>query len=152
MAVERTLVLVKPDAVRRRLIGEIVSRIERKGLKIVAMKMVRVDRKRAEKHYAVHEGKRFYESLLDFITGGPVVALAVEGEGAIGVMRNLMGPTFGFEAPPGTIRGDYCLSRQANLVHGSDGADTAAYELPIWFDEDEMLSYSMPDDLFFGEE
>jgi len=150
MATERTLVLVKPDGVARRLVGEVISRIERKGLKIVALKMLRVSREQAERHYAVHKGKPFYEPLLAFITSGPVVAMVVEGESAIDVVRNLMGPTSGLKAPPGTIRGDFSLSIQFNIVHGSDSPESAAYEIPIFFDDAEILKYELPDETFMG--
>ncbi len=150
MATERTLVLVKPDGVARRLVGEVISRIERKGLKIVALKMLKVSREQAERHYAVHKGKPFYEPLLAFITSGPVVAMVVEGESAIDVVRNLMGPTSGLKAPAGTIRGDFSLSIQFNIVHGSDSPESAAYEIPIFFDDAEILKYELPDEAFMG--
>lgn len=148
MGIERTLVLVKPDGVARRLVGEVINRIERKGLKIVALKMMQLDRETAERHYAVHKGKPFYESLLRFITSGPVVAMVVEGESAIDVVRNLMGPTSGLKAPPGSIRGDFSLSVQFNIVHGSDSSDSAEYEIPLFFSEEEILSYKLPDEVF----
>jgi len=150
MAIERTLVLVKPDGVARRLVGEVISRIERKGLKIVALKMLKVSQEQAERHYAVHKGKPFYEPLLAFITSGPVVAMVVEGESAIDVVRNLMGPTSGLKAPAGTIRGDFSLSIQFNIVHGSDSPESAAYEIPIFFDDAEILKYELPDEAFMG--
>jgi len=152
MAIERTLVLVKPDGVARRLIGEVIGRIERKGLKIVALKMMVLERERAERHYAVHKGKPFYEPLLRFITSGPVVAMVVEGESAIEVVRNLMGPTSGLKAPPGSIRGDFSLSIQYNIVHGSDSPESARYEIPIFFEDNEILSYRLPDEGFMGGE
>ena len=147
---ERTLVLVKPDGVARRLVGEVISRIERKGLRIVALKMLKVSRQQAERHYAVHKGKPFYESLLAFITSGPVVAMVVEGESAIGVVRNLMGPTSGLKAPAGTIRGDFSLSIQFNIVHGSDSPESSEYEIPIFFDDTEILEHRLPDEDFMG--
>ncbi|RKY19528.1 MAG: nucleoside-diphosphate kinase [Planctomycetota bacterium] len=150
MAVERTLVLVKPDGVARRLVGEVISRIERKGLRIVALKMLKVSRQQAERHYAVHKGKPFYESLLAFITSGPVVAMVVEGESAIGVVRKLMGPTSGLKAPAGTIRGDFSLSIQFNIVHGSDSPESSEYEIPIFFDDTEILEHRLPDEDFMG--
>jgi len=149
MGVERTLFLIKPDGVKRRLIGEIIRRVERKGIKVVAMKMLLLDRERAERHYAVHKGKPFYEPLLAFITSGPVVAMVLEGERAIEVVRKMMGPTFGFNAPPGTIRGDFSLSTQFNLVHGSDSPQTAEYEIPIFFSENEIIDYKIDDEHFF---
>jgi len=145
---EKSLIIIKPDGVQRRLIGEIVGRIERKGLKIIAMKLLGVSQELAEKHYAVHKGKPFYESLVSFITSGPVVAMAVQGPNAISVMRKLMGKTFGFEAEPGTIRGDFGVSTQFNLVHGSDSPETAEFELSLWFGENEYVNYEIPDEKF----
>jgi nucleoside-diphosphate kinase len=145
---ERSLIIIKPDGVQRRLVGEIVGRIERKGLKLAAMKLLQVSRELAEKHYAVHKGKPFYESLVGFITSGPVVAMAVEGPNVISVMRKLMGKTFGFEAESGTIRGDFGVSTQFNLVHGSDSPETAQFELSLWFDESDYVDYEMPDEKF----
>jgi nucleoside-diphosphate kinase len=147
--VERTLVLVKPDGVKRHLIGEVIKRIEQKGLKIVGLKMLLLSRQKAELHYAVHKGKPFYEPLVSFITSGPIVAMVLEGENAIEVTRKLMGPTFGFEAPPGTIRGDFSVSKQFNIVHGSDSQKTAEYEIPIFFSENELVSYETEDEKFF---
>ncbi|MCP2260128.1 nucleoside diphosphate kinase [Streptoalloteichus tenebrarius] len=131
---ERTLVLVKPDGVSRGLVGEVISRIERKGLKLVALELRAVDRGLAEQHYAEHDGKPFFESLLEFITSGPVVAAVVEGPRAIAAFRQLAGGTDPVEkATPGTIRGDFALETQFNLVHGSDSADSAAREIKLWF-------------------
>lgn len=132
---ERTLLLVKPDGVQRGLVGEILSRIERKGLRLAALKMLTPSMELAQKHYAVHRGKPFYESLLDFICSGPVVAAVVEGPDAVALVRLLMGATRPTEALPGTIRGDYAYDTQRNLVHGSDSAETAAYEIQLWFPE-----------------
>lgn len=145
---ERSLIIIKPDGVQRRLIGEIIGRIERKGLKLAAMKVMEVSRELAEKHYAVHEGKPFYKSLVSFITSGPVVVMAVEGPKAISVLRNMMGKTFGFEAAAGTIRGDFGVSTQFNLVHGSDSPETAEFELGLWFEESEFVQLEMPDEKF----
>lgn len=136
---ERTLVLVKPDGVERRLVGEILSRFERRGLRIVGMKLVHPDRALAERHYAVHAGKPFYGELVNFITGGPVVAIALEAEDAVRLVRTMMGALRPSEALPGTIRGDYTTDVQRNLVHGSDSADNAATELALWFRPDELL-------------
>lgn len=131
---ERTLVLIKPDGVERRLIGEIISRIERKGLAIVALELRHIDEELAGQHYAEHEGKPFFESLLQFITSGPVVAAIVEGSRAISAVRQLAGGTDPVEqAAPGTIRGDFGLETQFNLVHGSDSADSAKREIALWF-------------------
>lgn len=133
---ERTLVLVKPDGVARGLTGEVLGRIERKGLQIVALKMLLAPRATAEQHYAEHEGKAFYPGLLDFITSGPLVAAVVEGERAIPAFRQLAGGTDPVEkAAPGSIRGDLALQTQLNLVHGSDAPESAAREIALWFPE-----------------
>jgi len=131
---ERTLVLIKPDGVKRQLIGEIISRIERKGLAIVALELRHVSEELAGQHYAEHEGKPFFGSLLEFITSGPVVAAIVEGPRAIAAFRQLAGGTDPVEkATPGTIRGDFGLETQFNLVHGSDSTDSAKREIALWF-------------------
>ncbi|OMC15184.1 MULTISPECIES: nucleoside-diphosphate kinase [unclassified Mycobacterium] len=131
---ERTLVLIKPDGVERRLVGEIIGRIERKGLAIAALELRHIDAKLASQHYAEHEGKPFFESLLQFITSGPVVAAIVEGPRAIAAVRQLAGGTDPVDqATPGTIRGDFGLETQFNLVHGSDSADSAKREIALWF-------------------
>ena len=131
---ERTLVLVKPDGVQRRLVGEVISRIERKGLTLVALKLRSVDRELASQHYAEHDGKPFFGELLEFITSGPVVAAVVEGTRAIAAFRQLAGGTDPVEkATPGTIRGDFGLETQFNLVHGSDSAESASREIKLWF-------------------
>lgn len=139
---ERTLVIIKPDGVQRGLIGPIITRLERRGLKITAMKMIQMDYDLARKHYAVHKGKPFYEGLLEYITSGPVVVMVVEGKKAIEIVRRTMGATNPMEAAPGTIRADYGLEIGRNLVHGSDGPETAAFEIPLFFNEDEILSYT----------
>jgi nucleoside-diphosphate kinase len=131
--VEETLILVKGDGVRRRLVGEIIRRIETKSLDIDAMKLMDVGRELAEEHYAEHRDKPFYEELVEFITSTPVVAMRIKGEGAIKVMRNLMGSTNPAEAAPGTIRGDLALSLPDNLVHGSDSPESAERELGLFF-------------------
>lgn len=131
---ERTLLLIKPDGVERRLIGEIIGRIERKGLAIVALQLRHIDEELAGRHYAEHEGKPFFGSLLQFITSGPLVAAIVEGPRAIAAVRQLAGATDPVEkAAPGTIRGDFALETQFNLVHGSDSADSAQREIALWF-------------------
>ena len=131
---ERTLVLIKPDGVERRLIGEIISRIERKGLTITALELRTVSNELAGQHYAEHEGKPFFDSLIEFITSGPVVAAIVEGPRAIAAFRQLAGGTDPVEqATPGTIRGDFGLEMQSNLVHGSDSTDSAKREIALWF-------------------
>ena len=132
--IERTLVLVKPDGVKRRLVGEILARIERKGLTIAALELVTVSDELARKHYAEHDGKPFFDSLLAFITSGPVVAAIVEGPRAITAFRQIAGGTDPVEkATPGTIRGDLALITQDNLVHGSDSPESAAREIDLWF-------------------
>ena len=133
---ERTLVLVKPDGVSRGLVGEVISRIERKGLRLAALQLRTVDRALAEQHYAEHDGKPFFGELLEFITSGPVVAAVIEGPRAIVAFRQLAGGTDPVEkATPGTLRGDYGLETQYNLVHGSDSAESAAREIKLWFPE-----------------
>ncbi|MGV0606514.1 nucleoside-diphosphate kinase [Mycolicibacterium sp. XJ1904] len=132
--IERTLVLVKPDGVKRRLVGDILSRIERKGLAIAELKLVTVSDELARRHYAEHEGKPFFDSLLAFITSGPVVAAVVEGPRAVAAFRQIAGGTDPVEkATPGTIRGDLALITQDNLVHGSDSPESAAREIDLWF-------------------
>lgn len=133
MAVGSTLLIVKPDGVRRRLVGEMLRRIEAKGLAIVEMRMMTIDRALAEEHYAEHRDKPFFEELVAFITSGPVVVARLEGEGAIEVVRTMMGATNPATAPPGTIRGDLALSMPDNLVHGSDSAESAERELKLFF-------------------
>jgi nucleoside-diphosphate kinase len=140
---ERTFVILKPDAVQRGLVGEIVSRTEKKGLKIVALKMLQLDRALAERLYAVHRGKSFFEELVKFVTCSPVVAMVVEGDEAIRVVRKLMGATNPFEAEPGTIRGDFGLDLTKNLIHGSDSPETAAGEIALFFSEEEILNYEL---------
>jgi nucleoside-diphosphate kinase len=139
MAAERTLVLVKPDAVARGLSGDIVGRLERRGLVLRAAKLVRADRALGEEHYAEHREKPFFGELVDFITSAPTLALVVEGEGAIGVVRTTMGATNPKDSAPGTIRGDLALSMPDNLVHGSDSPESAAREIALWFDDDDLV-------------
>ena len=139
---ERTLVLAKPDAVQRGLVGEMLARFERKGLKVVGLRLLTVPRPMAERHYAVHAGKHFYEGLVEFITSGPVAAIALEGPDAIGTVRRLVGATMPNQAEPGTIRGDLGISGLRNLVHASDGAETAASELELWFGADALVDYA----------
>lgn len=130
---ERTFVMIKPDGVQRGLIGEIISRLERRGLKFVAMKMVQVDESLARRHYAVHEGKPFFEGLIRYITSAPVVAMVVEGANAVAAVRQTVGATKPFEAAPGSIRADFALEIGRNLVHASDAPETAAAEIALWF-------------------
>ena len=139
--IERTLVLVKPDAVQRGLTGEIISRFERRGLKIVGMKLMQVTRDLAARHYAEHEGKPFYNGLIEFITSGPLVAAVFEGPNAIETVRATMGKTNPVQANPGTIRADFALDLGRNVVHGSDGPESAAREVSLFFGDGELLSY-----------
>jgi len=134
MAAERTLVLIKPDAVRRGLAGEIMRRFEQRGLEMREARLLTVDRKLAEEHYAEHAEKPFFGELVEFITSGPTLALVLEGEGAIATVRTTMGATNPADAGPGTIRGDLALSMPDNLVHGSDSPESAAREITLWFD------------------
>ncbi len=138
---ERTLVLLKPDAIQRGLAGETIARLERRSLKIVGMKMLQMDEALADRHYAVHKGKPFFEGLVKFITSGPIIAIAFEGPNAVEVVRNAMGTTDPAKAEPGTIRGDLALDIGRNLVHGSDSPGTAEKELALFFSEGELLSY-----------
>lgn len=138
---ERTLIIIKPDAVQRGLTGDIIRRFERRGLRIAAMKLMHIDEDLAGRHYAIHEGKPFYEPLIEYITSSPVVVMVLEGNHAIDIARRTMGATNPAEAVPGTIRADFGLEIGRNLVHGSDGPDTAAFEVPLFFGEDEILSY-----------
>jgi nucleoside-diphosphate kinase len=138
---ERTLVLVKPDGVQRLLTGRIIARYEERGLKIVGLKLVQVDRELAERHYAIHREKPFFGGLVDFITSGPLVALALEGPNAIPIVRAINGATRPHEAAPGTIRGDFAIETAQNIVHASDSAETAAFELDLWFAQDELHEY-----------
>jgi len=139
---QRTLVLAKPDAVQRGLIGEIIGRFERKGLKVVGLRLLAVPRAMAEEHYAVHAGKHFYEGLVEFITSGPVAAVALEGPDAIGVVRRMVGKTMPSEAEPGTIRGDLGVSGLRNLIHASDAPETAEAELALWFGAGALANYA----------
>ncbi len=140
---ERTLVLLKPDCVERRLMGEIISRFETKGLNIIAMKMIQVTPELSKQHYAEHVEKPFYPDLEGFIVSAPVVAMIVEGPEAVSVVRTLIGATNGREAAPGTIRGDYGCSRQMNMIHGSDSVESANREIGIYFTDAEICSYDV---------
>ena len=148
---ERTFVLLKPDAVQRGLIGEIVSRFERRGLKVTALKLVRVSRPLGETYYAEHKGKSFFEPLMAYIAAGPVVAMALEGEGAVAVVRKMIGKTNSADADPGTIRGDLALTIGRNVIHGSDSADSAKREVALFFRPDELLSYARIDETWLRE-
>lgn len=146
MSKEQTFVMIKPDAVQRGLIGNIISRFEKKGIKLVAMKLVSVNKKLAEKHYGVHKGKPFFEPTVKYITSSPVVAMVLEGENVIEIVRSMMGKTNPVEAAPGTIRGDYGQFIGRNIVHGSDGPDTAEFEINLWFSEQELARYERIDE------
>ncbi len=139
---ERTLVIIKPDGVQRGLIGPILTRLERRGLRFAALKLMQITRDLAERHYAVHKEQSFYPSLIEFITSGPVVVAVIEGENAIEIVRKTMGATSPAGSAPGTIRADFGLEIGRNLVHGSDKPESADYEIPIFFAEDEILSYT----------
>ena len=139
---ERTLIIFKPDAINRLLVGRILARFEDKGLRIVAMKLQQSPREQVEKHYEVHRERPFYQSLVDFMTSGPVILAVLEGPQAISVVRRLLGATDGREAAPGTIRGDFGLDKQYNLVHASDGPETARKEIELFFAPEEIVSYT----------
>jgi len=139
---ERTLLLVKPDGVQRQLVGRVLARFEERGLKIVGLKLVQVDRALAEKHYAVHREKPFFAGLVDFITSGPLVAAALEGPNAIAIVRAMNGATRPHEAAPGSIRGDFAVETAQNLVHASDSPETAEAEIALWFSPGELLEYT----------
>src|SRR3954452_2287713 len=140
---QRTLIIFKPDCVQRRLVGEILRRFEAKGLRIAALKFLQVERALAEKHYAEHQGRSFFDGLIAFITGGPVIVGVLEGNEAIAVVRNLLGATSGVTAAPGTVRGDFSISKQNNLVHGSDSAESAQREIALWFRPEEIVAYEL---------
>lgn len=138
---ERTLILIKPDAVQRQLVGKIIDRYEARGLRILGMKLVQADRALAERHYAVHREKPFFAGLVEFITSAPLVAMAVEGPNAIAMCREINGKTRPHEAAPGSIRGDWAVDTGHNLVHASDSPENAAAELALWFNADELIDY-----------
>jgi len=143
---EQTLILIKPDGIQRHLAGEIIRRFERKGLKLVAAKLLRPDIELAKKLYAVHKSKPFYEGLVKYLCSAPVLAMVWEAQGVIEIARRMLGATFGYEAQGGTIRGDFGCSRGFNLVHGSDSAKSAEYEIPLFFKSDELLEYGFSDE------
>src|SRR5438094_1293302 len=138
---ERSLVIFKPDAVQRAIVGELLARFERRGLRIIGLKIVSVDRAMAQRHYEVHKGKFFFEDLVKTISASPVVACVLEGPNAIAVIRAMVGATRPHEATPGTIRGDYALVGLRNLVHASDALETARTEIPLWFKDEELVTY-----------
>lgn len=151
MEKERTFVMIKPDAVQRGLVGEIISRFEKKGIKIVAMKMLKVDRELAEKHYAVHKGKPFFEPTVKYITSSPVIAMVLEGYNVIDMVRSMVGKTNPQEAAAGTIRGDYGQHIGRNIIHASDGKETAEYEINLWFKQEEICDYKRIDEVWLTE-
>ena len=138
---ERSLVLIKPDAIQRGLTGEIISRLEKKGLKLVAMKMIHMNKSMAEKHYAIHKGKPFFEDLVSFITSSPIVAIVFQGDNAVNIIRRSMGETNPAESASGTIRGDLAISIEHNLIHGSDSLKNATKEISVFFSSGEILDY-----------
>ena len=142
---QRTLIVVKPDGVQRRLVGQVIKRFEEKGLKLVAAKFMRISGELARSHYAVHKDKEFFEGAVKYLSCGPVLLMVWQGEGAIAATRRMMGATFGFDAEPGTIRGDFGCSRRYNLVHGSDSTESAEYEIGLYFDESEIIDYEIAD-------
>jgi nucleoside-diphosphate kinase len=149
--VERTLILLKPDAVQRGLIGALVGRLEQRGLKLVGMKFVQVSRDLAERHYAVHKGKPFYAGLIEYLTSSPVVAMVWEGKRVIELVRRMVGSTNPIDADPGTIRADFAVEIGRNLIHASDSTATADYEIPIWFNESELASWPRDTDRWIRE-
>ena len=148
---ERTFVLLKPDAVQRGLVGRIVTRFEMRGLKLLGLKMMRVSRKLAESYYAEHRGKPFFDPLMTYITSGPVVAMVLEGEGAVAIVRKMMGKTNSAEAEPGTIRGDFALTIGRNVIHGSDSPESAAREIGLFFTPEELQAYRRIDEAWLRE-
>jgi nucleoside-diphosphate kinase len=138
---ERSLVIIKPDALQRGLAGEIISRLEKKGLKIVGMKMLHMDRNRAQRHYAIHKGKAFFNDLVEFITSSPIIAIVFQGKNAVGIIRQTMGETDPAKASSGTIRGDLGIEIGHNLVHGSDSLENASGEIALFFSADEIVNY-----------
>jgi nucleoside-diphosphate kinase len=148
---ERTLILIKPDGVQRQLVGRIIDRYEQRGLRIVGLKLLHVDRVMAEQHYAVHRERAFFAGLVGFITSGPLVAMVVEGPNAVAVCRTINGATRPYEAAPGTIRGDLALETGMNLVHASDSPETAAQEIDLWFSPDELVDYRRAVDAWIEE-
>ena len=143
--------MIKPDGVQRGLIGEVIKRIEKVGFKIVAMKMIQVTKKQAEEHYAIHEGKPFYEGLVEYITSGPVVAMIIEGKEAVKVTRKVVGVTNPTEAEPGSIRGDYALEIGRNIIHAADSPENAIIEYKIYFTEEEILNFERIDEKWLYE-
>jgi len=145
---ERSLVLIKPDAIQRGLAGEIISRLERKGLKIVAMKMLHMDKNLAHRHYAVHKGKAFFDDLVNFITSSPLIAIVFQGKNAVEIIRQMMGETDPAKAQSGTIRGDFGIDIGHNLIHGSDSLENASKEIDLFFSAEEIFKYDRELDMW----
>ena len=142
---ERTLIIIKPDAVQRHLVGEIIGRFEKKGLKLVAAKFVQLSEKQVGQVYAVHRGKPFYKPMVKFLSSAPVLLMVWEAEGCVDMVRKMIGSTFGYEAEPGTIRGDFGCSQRYNLIHGSDSPESARDEIKLFFQPDEIVDYELSD-------
>lgn len=142
---ERTLIIIKPDGLQRHLAGEIISRFEKKGFKLIAIKLTRLTEKLARKHYAVHQGKPFFEGVVKYLAAEPVIVMVWQAEGIIEMSRKMMGATFGYQAEPGTIRGDFSCSRGYNLIHGSDSPESAEIEIKLYFNAEEILDYQFSD-------
>ena len=149
--IEKTFLMIKPDGVQRGLIGKIIQRFEERGLKLSAIKMMKIPRELAERHYEEHKGKGFYEPLLEYITSGPTVCMVIEGENAVAACRVMMGKTNPQDAPPGTIRGDFCQVTGRNVVHGSDSSENAKREIKLFFNDYELQSYEKPDEVWLFE-
>jgi nucleoside-diphosphate kinase len=140
---ERTLIIIKPDSVQRQVAGQIIARLERKGFKLVAGKFILISKELARKHYEVHKGKPFFEGLVEHLSSSPSFLMVWEAEGIIEISRKMLGPTYGYHAPPGTIRGDFSCSRGYNLIHGSDSLESAEKEISLFFTEEEILEYEL---------
>ena len=150
---EQSLIILKPDAVQRQLSGRVITRFEEKGIQIIGCKMMQISKELAERHYAPHKGKPFYEPLIRYMTSGPVIVLAIQANGVIAMARKLMGATFGCDAEPGTIRGDFGGSKGFNLIHGSDSPESAVTEISLFFDKSEIIDYSLTNQHWlYGEE
>lgn len=144
--IERTLIIVKPDGVQRHLTGEIISRFEKKGLKLIAARLMLIPRQLAEKHYGAHKDKPFFEGVVNYMTSSAVMVMVWQAEGVIEMARKMMGATFGFSAEPGTIRGDFSCSKGYNLIHGSDSTESAEYEIDLFFKPEEIVEYKLSDE------
>ena len=143
---DRTLIIVKPDGVQRKVIGEIISRFEKKGFQLVGAKFMQITEELAAKHYAVHEGKPFFEGVVKYLASSPVMVMVWQADGIIPMARKMMGATFGFDAEPGTIRGDFSCSKGYNLIHGSDSPESADYEIGLYFNDNELVDYIFADE------